>query len=501
MVTTAANPPRVVLAIATLLCLGLVAAGGFYWTLTGEAAAYSQALSVLCILGLGIAAGIVALLKSLPKRSVGRSYKGLPLRWSTAVSRPWPLDVSEGSVLSACPFRYPDGRGDIPRDLWRKGISLWDLGSGAHRVMFQTSSNVNAARGSFSASSKGDVMVGNEIWSLHEEENKGTRAIASREEGMTRDAQNDVAKCAKDVISRSAHISSIAKTDLKNHFTLYTDDQGRKRVLALRWHTEWCSREREYHSRKVSVGLYSGESGNFVDRVFEADWSDSRQQIFPIPDGKLRPAETKDRKEWSSIEEKTERYPDFARLKCRLSPDRRFLAVHARDRKRGNRMTMHVWGVDTGELMADLAPENKPKAWCNLLRWAPNSDVLATSYIQHQGVPIDPITGGFVPGQTVQGFIRLWQVSTGECWKLPMKDRNLFNRVAAMTFLRHGLLAIGGFDGHITIIDIRSGEASYRVHAFNGAIQELPSLQTEPTFLRREHQEGAALTHATGGLI
>jgi len=362
----------------------------------------------------------------------------------------------------------------------RKSINLWDLGTGKMIHAIQTGSNLSAARGSFCKDGSADVLaLGTEIWECN-------KASEEFEHVVSIDIQT---------------------SDLKNRITLYKDELGHKRILAVRWFTEWHSVTREYYSRSVTLGLYSGESGSLLESVFTADWSDSKHPKDSGRGGYLEEGKqsrsrsesvgSEDAKSGSSASGATAaaaasssttaggssstpaltgatanyRYPDFARLECRLSPNLDYLAVHARDRRRGNRMSMIVWRMRTGKVCINLSPKKHEIAWCNLLEWSADSDMLATSYVEHGGARAAAFNRAATNRLT--GFIRIWRVSTKDVWRLPSSIFPPDLRAASLAFSRNGLLAIGGFDGCIRLLDVVNERLISKTQAYIGIVHRI----------------------------
>ncbi|GAB5365366.1 hypothetical protein AAMO2058_001051700 [Amorphochlora amoebiformis] len=417
-------------------------------------------IAISLCLGLGLL--ICAWLNAGRRASVGSELK---LRWKTSISRPWPLDAADHYILSASSRMYAKNEGkeadleekrerksqqppsclsphffslqgkkvdskegkqegmEMPRDVYRKSISLWDPVSGRLVHRLQTGNHLSAARGSFSLSSNHDkygtqVLLGTEVWDV------------DRKAGA----------------NKLSTLLEIPRTDLKSRLVL-KNENGEKRVLAVRWCTEWHSLTREYYSRSVTLSKHNGETGQLVSNVFHADWTDSKENDNP-----------------ASVTVRSEKkFPDFARLECRLAPNCRLIGVHARDRNQGNKMTLHVYDVLSGELVADISPEETEVVeWCNQLVWAPDSNLIATSYVQH-GIDVNS-------SRRIFGFIRVWDVQKNKVWKLQIPG-NL--RASSMCFSHSGLLAIGDFSGCITLTDVYSGRIIKISKAYSGIVHRL----------------------------
>eukprot|EP00466_Bigelowiella_natans_P014579 jgi/Bigna1/126932/aug1.3_g1640 len=228
-------------------------------------------------------------------------------------------------------------------------------------------SNLSAARGSFCKDGNVNVLaLGTEIWECDKASGK-FQQVASID---------------------------IQTTDLKNRITIYKDELGHKRILAVRWFTEWHSVTREYYSRSVTLRLFSAiistvevvvvvvmmmmmtimvmiyqhpKDGGRAGYLDDGKRSRSRSESVGSEDAKSGAStggsEATGAAPMLSGATANYRYPDFARLECRLSPNLDYLAVHARDRRRGNRMSMIVWRVRTGKVCINLSPEKHGISW------------------------------------------------------------------------------------------------------------------------------------------
>jgi len=133
-------------------------------------------------------------------------------------------------------------------------------------------------------------------------------------------------------------------------------------------------------------------------------------------------------------------------------------------------MTMLVWRVSDGQLIADMAPSNDTAiAWCNVLTWAPDNNIIATSYVQH-GPPVMDPAGRYGQQQQLSGFVRVWNVVDSTVRRLNLK---IPHRAASLCFSHGGILAMGGFDGSITLVNIHTNEVLSRTLACKGIVHRI----------------------------
>lgn len=348
----------------------------------------------------------------------------LSLVWSQRVDRPWPLDVAKNSILVA-------GLGG------RKSVNIRSLEDGRRTISFETLHCLSAARGSLS-SDGGHAVLGNEVWQLCPD--------GPEPEPARGDCKGADAKSPRDAktLSGRAKMTTVLKmphTDMRSTLKLFRDpSSGRLCVVRAHWDTQWVSASREYRTHSVGVHLISAVSGEPLGSVFGKDWTQ---------DSKVAGADGR----------------EFTKVSCRLSPNRNYLAVHAKD-KRNDTIRLMIYNIRRGALLLDLTPPSALGGWCNLLRWSPDGSLVATSYLCHSrprarlGLP-----------QNTAGYVLVWDTVRGNVRRL---DLEASYRTSCFAFSRGGILALGGFDGSIVIVKVRTGEILSRTEgAFSGPIHRM----------------------------